>query len=73
MTDAGIVAYRAADTRLVLDRLTALAATGTSPDAGHRPPPPGLAAALDPATVGMFGHSMGGATTLQTLHDDPRV
>ncbi|MFJ5921147.1 alpha/beta hydrolase family protein [Kitasatospora sp. NPDC092948] len=72
MSDAEIVAVRTADTRFVLDRLTALAA-GADPDAEHRPVPPGLAAALDLTSVGMFGHSMGGATTLQTLHDDPRV
>ncbi|MFI6151741.1 alpha/beta hydrolase family protein [Kitasatospora sp. NPDC051170] len=74
MTDAEVVAVRTADTRFLLDRLTALA-TGTDPDpdAEHRPVPCGLAAALDLTTVGMFGHSMGGATTLQTMHDDPRV
>ncbi|WP_380284034.1 alpha/beta hydrolase family protein [Kitasatospora purpeofusca] len=72
MTDQEIVAYRTADTRFVLDRLTDLAA-GTNPDAEHRPLPPGLGAALDLAAVGMAGHSMGGATAVQTLHDDPRV
>ncbi|WP_406114631.1 alpha/beta hydrolase family protein [Kitasatospora purpeofusca] len=72
MTDAGIVDYRTADIRFVLDRLTDLAA-GADPDAEHRPLPPGLGAAIDPATVGMVGHSMGGATAVQTLHDDPRV
>ncbi|AUY52888.1 hypothetical protein [Streptomyces sp. CB01881] len=72
MTDADIIAYRTADTRLVLDRLTDLAA-GVDPDADGRPLPGGLGAALDLTAVGMFGHSMGGATTVQTLHDDPRV
>ncbi|MFD4536535.1 alpha/beta hydrolase family protein [Kitasatospora sp. NPDC058397] len=72
MTDADIVAYRAADVRLVLDRLTDLAA-GADPDADHRPLPAGLAQALDPDAVAMFGHSMGGATTAQALHDDPRI
>ncbi|MFD7582303.1 serine aminopeptidase domain-containing protein [Kitasatospora sp. NPDC059817] len=72
MTDADIVAYRAADVRLVLDRLTDLAA-GADPDADHRPLPAGLAQALDPEAVAMFGHSMGGATTAQALHDDPRI
>ncbi|MGW3496633.1 alpha/beta hydrolase family protein [Streptomyces sp. NPDC001020] len=72
MSDAGVVAVRATDTRFVLDRLAALAA-GANPDAEHRPVPRGLGAALDLTSVGMFGHSMGGATTLQTMHDDSRV
>ncbi|MFJ9690909.1 alpha/beta hydrolase family protein [Kitasatospora sp. NPDC101183] len=72
MSDADVVGVRAADTRLVLDRLAGLA-TGTDPDAEHRPVPCGLAAALDLSAVGMFGHSMGGATTLQAMHDDPRI
>ncbi|MFF2658936.1 alpha/beta hydrolase family protein [Kitasatospora sp. NPDC058032] len=72
MTDEEIVAYRTADTRFVLDRLTDLAA-GTNPDAEQRPLPPGLGAALDLGAVGVAGHSMGGATAVQTLHDDPRV
>ncbi|MFJ1793064.1 alpha/beta hydrolase family protein [Kitasatospora griseola] len=72
MSDAGIVAVRTADTRFVLDRLTILAA-GADPDAEHRPVPRGLGAALDLTSVGMFGHSMGGATTLQALHDDARI
>lgn len=72
MSDADIIAVRTGDTRFVLNRLTALAA-GTNPDAEHRPLPVGLDAALDMTTVGMFGHSMGGATTLQTMHDDSRV
>ncbi|MFE6055875.1 alpha/beta hydrolase family protein [Kitasatospora sp. NPDC056446] len=61
MTDAAIVAYRAADVRRVLDRLE------------RGPLPAGLGEALDPGAVGMFGHSMGGATTVQALHEDPRI
>ncbi|MGW7444646.1 alpha/beta hydrolase family protein [Kitasatospora sp. NPDC054795] len=61
MTDAEIVAYRAADARCLLDRL----------ESG--PLPAGLHTALDLDAVGMFGHSMGGATTAQALHDDPRI
>ncbi|MEV6974176.1 lipase [Kitasatospora sp. NPDC093806] len=72
MTDAEIVAYRAADTRFVLDQLTDLAAGG-NPDAERRPLPSGLGAALDLGAVGVVGHSMGGATAVQALHDDPRV
>ncbi|MFJ8435979.1 alpha/beta hydrolase family protein [Kitasatospora sp. NPDC094019] len=72
MTDEEIVAYRTADIRFLLDRLTDLAA-GTNPDAEQRPLPPGLGAALDLTAVGVAGHSMGGATAVQILHDDPRV
>ncbi|MGV9270722.1 alpha/beta hydrolase family protein [Kitasatospora sp. NPDC003701] len=72
MTDDEIVAYRTTDTRFVLDRLTDLAA-GDNPDAERRDLPPGLGAALDLTAIGMLGHSMGGATAVQTLHDEPRV
>ncbi|MFF2617937.1 alpha/beta hydrolase family protein [Kitasatospora sp. NPDC058046] len=61
MTDAAIVAYRAADVRCLLDRLAA------------GPLPAGLDGALDLGAVGMFGHSMGGATTAHALHEDPRI
>ncbi|MGW3232039.1 alpha/beta hydrolase family protein [Kitasatospora sp. NPDC001095] len=61
MTDAEIVAYRTADVRFLLDHL-----------AGG-PLPAGLDTALGLDAVGMFGHSMGGATTAQALHDDPRI
>ncbi|GLW57973.1 alpha/beta hydrolase family protein [Kitasatospora phosalacinea] len=56
---------RVADTRLVLDRLACL---------GERPGlPVGLAAALDLDRIGMAGHSAGGFTALQAMHDDPRI
>ncbi|GLW74102.1 esterase [Kitasatospora phosalacinea] len=56
---------RVADTRLVLDRLACL---------GDRPGlPAGLAAALDLGRIGMAGHSAGGFTALQAMHDDPRI
>ncbi|MGC0415859.1 alpha/beta hydrolase family protein [Embleya sp. AB8] len=72
MTDAQVVAVRVADTRFVLDRLAEIHAGG-NPDVEHRALPPGLRTLLDPSRVGMFGHSMGGATTAGTMHDDPRV
>ncbi|MFI9329289.1 lipase [Kitasatospora sp. NPDC052868] len=72
MTDDEIVAYRTTDTRFVLDRLTDLAAGG-NPDAERRELPSGLGGALDLTAVGILGHSMGGATAVQTLHDEPRV
>lgn len=58
-SNAAAVAVRAADTRFVLDRLAALDSV--------------LDGALDLHRVGMFGHSMGGATTAAAMHDDHRI
>ncbi|MFE6388273.1 alpha/beta hydrolase family protein [Nocardiopsis dassonvillei] len=66
------VAVRRADTRLVLDGLTALA-EGGSPDAGGQEPPEGLGGALDLEAVGMFGHSAGGLTAAEVMLEDDRV
>ncbi|WP_047872248.1 acetylhydrolase [Nocardiopsis sp. RV163] len=66
------VAVRRADTRLVLDGLTALA-EGGNPDAGGQEPPEGLGGALDLDAVGMFGHSAGGLTTAEVMLEDDRV
>ncbi|HEX8629373.1 MAG TPA: hypothetical protein VF755_14500 [Catenuloplanes sp.] len=66
------VAVRAADVRFVLDQLTLLNA-GRNPDAGHRRLPTGLCGALDLGRVGMFGSSMGGATTATTMLTDRRI
>lgn len=66
------VAVRVADVRFVLDELAAID-RGTDPDAEHRPLPDGFAGAFDLRHVGMFGHSLGGATTVSAMHDDPRV
>jgi dienelactone hydrolase len=66
------VAVRAADTRFVLDQLTALQ-RGADPDAEHARLPTGLAGALDLSRVGMFGWSDGGATVGQAMHDDRRI
>ncbi len=63
---------RRADTRLVLDGLTALS-EGGSPDAGGQEPPPGLGEALDMDAVGMFGHSAGGLTAAEVMLEDERV
>jgi dienelactone hydrolase len=62
---------RVADTRFVLDELFA-AASGHGSQA-TRALPANLATSLDLTKVGMFGHSLGGSTTVQTLHDDPRI
>lgn len=67
-----VSAVRIADTRFVLDELAALA-SGANPDAQHRPLPAGLAKTLDLAKVGMFGHSLGGATATKAMAADARI
>ncbi|WP_214415828.1 alpha/beta hydrolase family protein [Sphaerisporangium fuscum] len=63
---------RTADMEFVLDQLGRVD-RGQNPDAEHRTLPSGLRGALDLSRVGMFGHSFGGATAAQLLHDDRRV
>jgi len=63
---------RVADTRFTLDRLAAIN-RGQNPDEERRRLPRGLRGALDLARVGMFGHSLGGATAAETMYEDPRV
>ncbi|MFE3262388.1 alpha/beta hydrolase family protein [Nocardia sp. NPDC059091] len=63
---------RVADTRYVLDRLADLS-TGADPDADGHPLPANLAGILDLSKIAMFGHSLGGATAAQVMHDDRRV
>ncbi|MFI9235369.1 alpha/beta hydrolase family protein [Streptomyces sp. NPDC053079] len=67
-----LVDVRVADVRFVLDRLETLH-RGGGPDADRRPLPSGLAGCADLTAVGMFGHSIGGATAAQAMHDDPRI
>lgn len=66
------VSVRSADALFVLDQLHAIAA-GCNPDVEHRTLPHGLAEVLDLSRVGMFGHSMGGATTAWAMLDDRRI
>jgi dienelactone hydrolase len=66
------VAVREADTRFVLDELTAIQ-NGANPDAEQHPLPDGLRGAMDLSRIGMFGHSIGGATAAATMLDDPRI
>jgi hypothetical protein len=63
---------RLADTRFLLDQLAALEA-GHNPDEERRRLPGGLRGCLDLTRVGMFGHSLGGATTAQAMAHDNRV
>jgi dienelactone hydrolase len=67
-----VVRVRVADTRFVLDELTALNA-GRDPGAGSPPLPAGLAGALDLNRIGMFGVSGGGFTAAQAMYEDPRI
>ncbi|MEU1547537.1 hypothetical protein [Nocardia sp. NPDC005745] len=62
---------RVADTRFVLDELSAAATGQQSQPVG--PLPAGLAESMDMTKVGMFGHSLGGSTTVQALHDAPQI
>ncbi|MFE9779617.1 alpha/beta hydrolase family protein [Streptomyces sp. NPDC005775] len=55
-----VVAVRVADTRFVLDRLPGLNRTRFED-------------VLDLRRVGMFGHSAGGFTAAQAMHDDRRI
>jgi hypothetical protein len=63
---------RIVDTRFVLNELANLA-SGANPDAEHRPFPRGLNTALDLSKVGMFGHSLGGATAAKAMAADARI
>ncbi|WP_412543431.1 hydrolase [Longispora sp. K20-0274] len=67
-----MVTVRVDDARFVLDRLAVLDAGG-NPDAEGRRLPTGLCGGLRLTGVGVFGHSLGGATAAQLMHDDPRV
>jgi dienelactone hydrolase len=72
-SDQGPVdSVRIADTRFVLDELARLHA-GADPDAQHHALPKGLGGALELSRVGMFGHSLGGATAAKVMAADPRV
>jgi predicted dienelactone hydrolase len=60
------------DIRFVLDCVEGLAA-GRNPDAGRRPMPAGLGAALDTRRIGMFGWSKGATATALVMNTDRRV
>ncbi|GAA1462203.1 alpha/beta hydrolase [Williamsia maris] len=67
-----LLPIRVADTRFVLDQLTELT-HGFNPDVDHAALPSQLGRSLDLARIGMFGHSLGGSTTAQAMHEDDRI
>jgi dienelactone hydrolase len=66
------LAIRKADTQFVLDKLAELEG-GLNPDAERRVLPAGLRGCMDLTKIGMFGHSMGGATTAIMMANDSRI
>ncbi|WP_367135496.1 MULTISPECIES: alpha/beta hydrolase [Streptomyces] len=67
-----LIDTRVADLRFVLDQMAALAA-GRNPDAAGRPLPEHLGRALDPRSVGAYGHSAGGTAVTQAMYQDRRI
>lgn len=65
------VQVRADDARFVLDQLAAIN-NGRNPDAERRTLPENMCGAFDLSKVGIFGHSLGGATAAAAMHDDQR-
>ncbi|HKN56873.1 MAG TPA: hypothetical protein VJX66_30575 [Amycolatopsis sp.] len=63
---------READILFVLDQLNMIA-DGENPDADGTPLPAGLTGALNPAAMGMYGHSAGGVTAARAVRDDDRL
>lgn len=63
---------RVADIRFVLDRLADVK-TGGNPDAERRAIPGGLGRGMDLTRIGLFGHSMGGFATAETMLTDHRI
>jgi predicted dienelactone hydrolase len=73
--DAGVqlaLDVRTRDSRFVIDQLDRLNA-GHPVDAGRRRLPDGLCGALDLSRIGMFGHSLGGSTSVRVVSEDHRV
>jgi predicted dienelactone hydrolase len=70
-TAAKATQVRSDDARYVLDQLVAIN-RGNNPDAERRPLPQNMRGAFDLSKVGIFGHSLGGATAAGAMHDDRR-
>ncbi|MFD0774184.1 alpha/beta hydrolase family protein [Streptomonospora algeriensis] len=66
------VATRVADTSFVLDTVERIAGGG-DPAEGGQPLPQGFGEALDPSSIGMFGHSAGGLTTAEAMLVEDRI
>ncbi|MGW4848825.1 alpha/beta hydrolase family protein [Nocardia brasiliensis] len=66
-----LLPVRVADTEFVVDQLADIASRH-SMSSDHRGTVD-LAGILDLSKIGMFGHSLGGTTTAQAMHDDPRI
>ncbi|WGW12487.1 hypothetical protein LWF01_01590 [Saxibacter everestensis] len=66
------LAERVRDIRFVIDQLSRLRA-GDNPDVQLRSLPAGLRYQLDLDRIGMFGHSMGGFASAETMRADHRV
>ncbi|MFE3308805.1 alpha/beta hydrolase [Embleya sp. NPDC059213] len=67
-----LIDTRIADTRFVLEQLAVLA-SGGNPDPTAPALPDGLHRALDLRRVGVYGHSAGGTTAAETMHEDRRI
>lgn len=63
---------RVADIVFVLDQLDVIVGGG-NPDVDGIELPKGLGRALNPAAMGMFGHSAGGVTASRAVRDDARL
>ena len=63
---------RVADVRFVIDELSALD-MGRNPDVERHRLPAHLPGALDLGRIGMFGHSLGGTTTVRVMRIDTRI
>ncbi|MFD6103492.1 alpha/beta hydrolase family protein [Nocardia salmonicida] len=66
------IAARLLDLRFVLDSFAGLAA-GTNPDAESDALPADLGRVLDLDRVGAVGHSSGGYTAVEAMHEDRRI
>ncbi|NLG56262.1 MAG: hypothetical protein GX542_11565, partial [Rhodococcus sp.] len=74
-TDAGLkkaIDTRIADAQLAIDAAETLS-VGGNPDADSRVLPAGLNGNIDASRVGIYGHSIGGATATEVARIDPRV
>ncbi|MFD8396616.1 hydrolase [Streptomyces sp. NPDC059680] len=67
-----VFSARVADTRFVIDQLTAIT-HGHNPDVDHASLPHGLSDAIDTTRIGMFGASLGGGEVPAAMQADSRI